>query len=42
MSLSFRINGFVSLWLLPLIVGGIGLVIAGVGTAVAVAGRRRP
>ncbi|MEV0522294.1 DUF3592 domain-containing protein [Streptomyces sp. NPDC050439] len=37
-----RINGFVSLWLLPLIFGGIGLVIAGIGTAVAVAGRRRP
>ncbi|MGW6026183.1 DUF3592 domain-containing protein [Streptomyces sp. NPDC055099] len=36
-----RINGFVSLWLLPLIFGGIGLVIAGVGTAVAVAGRSR-
>ncbi|MER5939140.1 DUF3592 domain-containing protein [Streptomyces sp. NPDC001928] len=36
-----RINGFASLWLLPLIFGGIGLVIAGVGTAVAVLGRRR-
>ncbi|MGI5379469.1 DUF3592 domain-containing protein [Streptomyces sp. CA-251387] len=36
-----RINGFASLWLLPLIFGGIGLVIAGVGTAVAVVGRRR-
>lgn len=36
-----RINGFASLWLLPLIFGGIGLVLAGVGTAVAMAGRRR-
>lgn len=36
-----RINGFASLWLLPLIFGGIGLVIAGIGTAVAVLGRRR-
>jgi hypothetical protein len=36
-----RINGFASLWLLPLIFGGIGLVIGGIGTAVAVAGRRR-
>ncbi|AZQ35670.1 DUF3592 domain-containing protein [Streptomyces cyaneochromogenes] len=36
-----RINGFASLWLLPLIFGGIGLVIAGIGTAVALAGRRR-
>ncbi|MEU3742327.1 DUF3592 domain-containing protein [Streptomyces sp. NPDC032198] len=36
-----RIDGFVSLWLLPLIFGGIGLVIVGVGTAIAVAGRRR-
>ncbi len=35
-----RINGFLSLWLLPLIFGGIGLVIAGVGTGVAVAMRR--
>lgn len=36
-----RINGFASLWLVPLIFGGVGLVIAGIGTAVAVAGRRR-
>nr|WP_202121566.1 DUF3592 domain-containing protein [Streptomyces sp. BA2] len=36
-----RINGFVSLWLLPLIFGGIGLVILGVGTTIAVVGRRR-
>ncbi|MFE5818308.1 DUF3592 domain-containing protein [Streptomyces sp. NPDC056479] len=36
-----RINGFASLWLLPLIFGGIGLVIGGIGTAVAVVGRRR-
>ncbi|MDO0935129.1 DUF3592 domain-containing protein [Streptomyces sp. DG2A-72] len=35
-----RINGFASLWLLPLIFGGIGLVFAGIGTAVAVVGRR--
>ncbi|MFF2847118.1 DUF3592 domain-containing protein [Streptomyces sp. NPDC058001] len=36
-----RINGFASLWLLPLIFGGIGLVIAGIGTAIAWATRRR-
>ncbi|MFJ8534210.1 DUF3592 domain-containing protein [Streptomyces sp. NPDC093591] len=36
-----RINGFASLWLLPLIFGGIGLAIAGVGTAVAMARRWR-
>lgn len=36
-----RINGFASLWLLPLIFGGIGLLFAGVGTGIAVAGRRR-
>ncbi|MFE0251879.1 DUF3592 domain-containing protein [Streptomyces sp. NPDC059010] len=36
-----RINGFASLWLLPLIFGGIGLVITGVGTAIALVGRRR-
>ncbi|MDO0914114.1 DUF3592 domain-containing protein [Streptomyces sp. DT2A-34] len=36
-----RINGFASLWLLPLIFGGIGLAIAGVGTAVATARRWR-
>ncbi|MGH4031831.1 DUF3592 domain-containing protein [Actinomycetota bacterium Odt1-20B] len=35
-----RINGFASLWLLPLIFGGIGLVIAGIATGVAVAMRR--
>ncbi|MFJ9821342.1 DUF3592 domain-containing protein [Streptomyces sp. NPDC101151] len=36
-----RINGFASLWLLPLIFGGIGLVIAGIGTVFALAMRRR-
>jgi len=36
-----RIKGFVSLWLLPLVFGGIGLVAAGVGTAVARMGRWR-
>lgn len=36
-----RINGFASLWLLPLIFGGIGLVIGGIGTALALVGRRR-
>ena len=36
-----RINGFASLWLLPLIFGGIGLLSAGIGTALAVMGRRR-
>ncbi|WP_039942384.1 DUF3592 domain-containing protein [Streptomyces himastatinicus] len=36
-----RINGFASLWLMPLIFGGIGFVIAGIGTGVAVATRRR-
>ncbi|MFD9069337.1 DUF3592 domain-containing protein [Streptomyces lasiicapitis] len=36
-----RINGFASLWLLPLIFGGIGLVFAGIGTAVALVTRRR-
>lgn len=36
-----RINGFASLWLLPLIFGGIGLVIAGIGTGFAMARRRR-
>ncbi|MER5257052.1 DUF3592 domain-containing protein [Streptomyces sp. NPDC002855] len=36
-----RIKGFASLWLLPLIFGGIGLVMAGVGTALAMVGRRR-
>ncbi len=37
-----RINGFASLWLMPLVFGGIGLVIAGIGTGVAWATRRRP
>ncbi|SFX60774.1 DUF3592 domain-containing protein [Streptomyces atratus] len=36
-----RIDGFASLWLLPLIFGGVGLVIAGTGTAIAMAARRR-
>ncbi|MFJ8822694.1 DUF3592 domain-containing protein [Streptomyces sp. NPDC102467] len=36
-----RINGFVSLWLLPLIFTGIGLLITGIGTAVAITKRRR-
>lgn len=36
-----RINGFASLWLLPLIFSGIGLVIAGIGTGVALATRGR-
>ncbi|WP_455753857.1 DUF3592 domain-containing protein [Streptomyces griseorubiginosus] len=36
-----RINGFAYLWLLPLILGGIGLLFAGVGTTIAPAGRRR-
>ncbi|MFE3633885.1 DUF3592 domain-containing protein [Streptomyces cellostaticus] len=36
-----RIKGFASLWLLPLIFGGIGLVFAGVGTTVALVTRRR-
>ncbi|MGW7519960.1 DUF3592 domain-containing protein [Streptomyces sp. NPDC054796] len=37
-----RINGFASLWLLPLIFGGIGLLAAGIGTALVVTRRRRP
>ncbi|MEV7090779.1 DUF3592 domain-containing protein [Streptomyces sp. NPDC093085] len=37
-----RIDGFLSLWLLPLIFGGMGLLFAGIGTAVAVKTRRRP
>ncbi|MGW6057490.1 DUF3592 domain-containing protein [Streptomyces sp. NPDC055189] len=37
-----RINSFISLWLLPLIFGGIGLVIGGIGVTVAVVRRRRP
>jgi uncharacterized protein DUF3592 len=36
-----RIDGFVSLWLLPLVFGGIGLLFAGAGTVVAVVTRRR-
>ncbi|GAA3148612.1 DUF3592 domain-containing protein [Streptomyces echinatus] len=36
-----RIDGFASLWLLPLLFGGIGLVIAGVGTVMALVTRRR-
>jgi hypothetical protein len=36
-----RINGFLSLWLLPLIFSGIGLLVAGIGTAVALVSRRR-
>ncbi|MCD9876481.1 DUF3592 domain-containing protein [Streptomyces guryensis] len=36
-----RINGFVSLWLGPLVFGGLGLLAAGIGTAVAWATRRR-
>jgi hypothetical protein len=37
-----RINGFASLWLLPLVFGGIGMVVAGIGTVVALVNRRRP
>ncbi|MFI8962166.1 DUF3592 domain-containing protein [Streptomyces sp. NPDC053493] len=37
-----RIDGFAALWLLPLIFGGIGLVIVGVGTGIALVARRRP
>lgn len=36
-----RINGFASLWLGPLIFGGLGLLAAGIGTAIAVVMRRR-
>lgn len=36
-----RINGFASLWLLPLVFGGIGLLFAGIGTIVAFAMRGR-
>ncbi|MER6015450.1 DUF3592 domain-containing protein [Streptomyces bluensis] len=36
-----RIKGFASLWLLPLVFGGIGLLITGIGTAVALATRGR-
>ncbi|MER6734283.1 DUF3592 domain-containing protein [Streptomyces puniciscabiei] len=35
-----RINGFASLWLLPLVFGGIGLVAGGIGTGLALATRR--
>ncbi|WP_432015503.1 DUF3592 domain-containing protein [Streptomyces cucumeris] len=36
-----RINDFASLWLGPLIFGGLGLLFAGIGTAIAIARRRR-
>ncbi|MFF4531582.1 DUF3592 domain-containing protein [Streptomyces sp. NPDC001407] len=36
-----RIKGFLSLWLLPLLFGGIGLIFTGIGTAFALASRRR-
>ncbi|MFF4359504.1 DUF3592 domain-containing protein [Streptomyces sp. NPDC001604] len=36
-----RINGFASLWLLPLIFGGLGLLATGIGTVIALAMRRR-
>ncbi|MBK3580583.1 DUF3592 domain-containing protein [Streptomyces sp. MBT65] len=36
-----RLDGFLSLWLLPLVFGGIGLVIVGIGTTVALVTRRR-
>ncbi|MBK3527232.1 MULTISPECIES: DUF3592 domain-containing protein [Streptomyces] len=36
-----RIDGFASLWLLPLIFGGLGLLVAGAGTVVAIVTRRR-
>ncbi|GGZ86903.1 DUF3592 domain-containing protein [Streptomyces bluensis] len=36
-----RIKGFASLWLLPLVFGGIGLLIGGIGTVVALATRGR-
>ncbi|EFL36967.1 predicted protein [Streptomyces viridochromogenes DSM 40736] len=35
-----RINGFASLWLLPLIFGGIGLLFSGIGTVIALVMRR--
>ncbi|MEV8314620.1 DUF3592 domain-containing protein [Streptomyces sp. NPDC059900] len=37
-----RINSFTSMWLLPLIFGGIGLLIGGIGVTVAIVRRRRP
>ncbi|MFD7816117.1 DUF3592 domain-containing protein [Streptomyces sp. NPDC059785] len=36
-----KINGFASLWLAPIIFGGIGLLVAGIGTTVALVTRRR-
>ncbi|MGW1744745.1 DUF3592 domain-containing protein [Streptomyces sp. NPDC002092] len=36
-----RINGFASLWLAPLIFGGLGLLAVGIGTTVALVMRRR-
>ncbi|MEI5102809.1 DUF3592 domain-containing protein [Streptomyces sp. PmtG] len=36
-----RIKGFLSLWLLPVILGGIGLIFTGIGTAFALVARRR-
>ncbi|AZQ75287.1 DUF3592 domain-containing protein [Streptomyces luteoverticillatus] len=37
-----RINGFLSLWLGPLILGGVGLAFTGAGTVMALVSRRRP
>ncbi|WP_424887129.1 DUF3592 domain-containing protein [Streptomyces sp. XH2] len=37
-----RIKGFLSLWLMPLIFGGIGLLFMGIGTVIALVSRRRP
>ncbi|MEU6661944.1 DUF3592 domain-containing protein [Streptomyces sp. NPDC046821] len=36
-----KISGFFSLWLFPVIFGGIGLLVTGIGTAVAIVTRRR-
>ncbi|MCQ4207472.1 DUF3592 domain-containing protein [Streptomyces longispororuber] len=36
-----QVEGFVSQWLLPLIFGGIGLLVTGIGTTIAVLSRRR-
>lgn len=36
-----RINDFASLWLGPLVFGGLGLLFVGIGTAIAIARRRR-